>query len=122
MYETFKPSFVALVMVEFADLVFAVDSIPAVFAVTQDAFIVFTSNLFAILGLRSLYFVLQNMLGRFEYLEKAVSLVLVFIGVKIILEMPTPIHVHIDHVLSLVIVMTTLACGVIFSLLKKPNL
>jgi tellurite resistance protein TerC len=77
------PLFLALVMVELADLVFAVDSVPAVFAITTDPFIVYTSNIFAILGLRALYFALAAILHRFEYLKYALAILLVFIGSKI---------------------------------------
>ncbi len=78
------PLFLALVTVEVSDLVFAVDSIPAVFAITSDPFIVFTSNIFAILGLRSLYFLLAGMLGRFRFLKVGLSAVLVFVGLKML--------------------------------------
>ena len=78
------PLFLALVMVELADVIFAVDSIPAIFAITTDPFIVYTSNIFAILGLRALYFALCAMMHRFVHLKTAVSLVLVFIGAKVI--------------------------------------
>jgi len=81
------PLAVVLILVETTDLVFALDSIPAIFAVTQNAFIVFTSNVFAILGLRSLYFVLANAIGFFRYLKPGLSLVLVFIGVKMLIEL-----------------------------------
>lgn len=77
------PLFLALVMIEFADLVFAVDSVPAVFTITTDPFIVYTSNIFAILGLRALYFALAAILHRFAYLKYALSVLLVFIGSKI---------------------------------------
>lgn len=77
------PLFLALVLIESADLVFAVDSVPAVFAITQDPFIVYTSNIFAILGLRALYFALAAMIHRFHYLKYALAAVLVFIGAKI---------------------------------------
>lgn len=77
------PLFLALVLVEFADLVFAVDSVPAVFAITTDPYIVYTSNIFAILGLRALYFALAAVLHRFHYLKYALALLLVFIGSKI---------------------------------------
>lgn len=79
------PLFLVLVMVETTDLIFAVDSIPAIFAVTQDPFIVYTSNVFAILGLRSLYFVLGGMMHLFHYLKLGLALVLVFVGIKMIL-------------------------------------
>lgn len=76
------PLFLALVIVEFTDLVFAVDSIPAIFAITTDPFLVFTSNVFAILGLRSLYFALEGMIGRFRYLKVSLALILILVGVK----------------------------------------
>ena len=77
------PLFLALAMVEFADLIFAIDSIPAIFAITTDPFIVYTSNIFAILGLRALYFALAAMVHRFRYLKAALAAVLIFIGSKI---------------------------------------
>jgi tellurite resistance protein TerC len=79
------PLFLALLLVEFADLIFAVDSVPAIFAITQDPFVVYTSNIFAILGLRALYFALAAMIHRFHYLKYALALVLIFIGAKIFL-------------------------------------
>lgn len=115
------PLFIALVMVEFFDLVFALDSIPAAFAVTQDAFVIFSSNLFAILGLRSLYFVLLGMLDRFKYLGAAVSMVLVFIGLKILLQIPigTLDGIHIPPAYSLGVVLAMLGGGVVVSLIKS---
>ena len=79
------PLFLALIMIEFADVIFAVDSVPAIFAITTDPFIVYTSNIFAILGLRALYFALAAMVHRFHYLKYALSVLLVFIGSKIFL-------------------------------------
>ena len=79
------PLFLALIMVEFVDVIFAVDSVPAIFAITSDPFIVYTSNIFAILGLRALYFALAAMVHRFHYLKYALSVLLVFIGAKIFL-------------------------------------
>jgi tellurite resistance protein TerC len=78
------PLFLALVMVEFADVIFAIDSVPAIFAVTRDPFIVYTSNIFAVLGLRSMYFMLAEAVQRFRYLKYGLSLVLILIGGKII--------------------------------------
>ncbi len=78
------PLFLALIVVEFVDIIFAVDSVPAIFAVTQDPFIVYTSNIFAILGLRSMYFMLAAAVERFKYLKYGLSLVLILIGIKII--------------------------------------
>jgi tellurite resistance protein TerC len=108
------PLFLALLVVEFTDLVFAVDSVPAIFAITGDPFIVFTSNLFAILGLRSLYFLLADMLGRFRYLKPALVLILVFVGVKMLL-VHSPFK--IDAAVSLAVVVGLLATGVTASLL-----
>lgn len=79
------PLFVALIMVEIVDLIFAVDSVPAIFAITTDPFVVYTSNIFAILGLRALYFALAAIIDRFAYLKQALALVLIFIGSKIFL-------------------------------------
>jgi tellurite resistance protein TerC len=76
------PLFITLIIVEFTDLVFAVDSIPAIFAITTDPFLIFTSNVFAILGLRSLYFALEGMIGSFRYLKTALAFVLILVGVK----------------------------------------
>jgi tellurite resistance protein TerC len=89
------PLFVVLLVVETTDLLFAVDSIPAILAITRDAFIVYTSNVFAILGLRSMYFALAGMMEMFRYLHYGLSLVLVFVGAKMLLshflEIPTPV-------------------------------
>lgn len=112
------PLAVALIMVEVVDLVFAVDSVPAVFAVTQDTFIVYTSNIFAILGLRSLYFALAAAMNRFRYLQVSLAIILVLVGIKIFL---VPLHIHIDTLLSLVVTLSILAGGVLFSLWKTRN-
>lgn len=107
------PLFLALVLVETADLIFAVDSIPAIFAITQDPFIVYTSNIFAILGLRALYFALAAMIHRFHYLKYALALVLIFIGGKIFLVNiigKTPAWISLSVTVGL------LVAGVIYSL------
>ena len=109
------PLFLALVMVEFIDLVFAVDSVPAIFAITNDPFIVYTSNIFAILGLRALYFALAAMIHRFKYLKYALALVLVFIGTKIFL---VGIIGKIPPSISLTVTFGLIAGGVIVSLWK----
>ncbi|MEJ8837845.1 TerC family protein [Ramlibacter sp. AN1133] len=98
------PLFLALCMVEFVDLVFAVDSVPAILAITDDPFIVYTSNIFAILGLRALYFALAAMIHRFVYLKYALALVLVFIGGKIFLvnivgKIPAPVSLGVTALL-----------------------
>ena len=102
------PLFFALAMVEFTDVVFAVDSIPAIFAVTQDPFIVFTSNIFAILGLRSLYFLLAGFVERFTYLKPSLAAVLVFVGIKMVLVDVVKIHPAI----SLGVIVAILTAGV----------
>lgn len=111
------PLFLALVLVEFADVIFAVDSVPAVFAITDDPFIVYTSNIFAILGLRALYFALAAIIHRFHYLKYALSVLLIFIGSKIFVadllgweKFPAG--------WSLAITFAILAAGVVFSLWK----
>ncbi|MDT3710160.1 MAG: TerC family protein [Pseudomonadaceae bacterium] len=112
------PLFLALILIECADLVFAVDSVPAIFAITQDPFIVYTSNIFAILGLRALYFALAAMIHRFAYLKYALALVLVFIGAKIFL---VGIIGKIPSVISLSVTVALLVGGVIVSMYKTRN-
>lgn len=109
------PLFLALLMVEFADIVFAVDSVPAIFAITTDPFIVYTSNIFAILGLRALYFALAAMVHRFHYLKYALAVVLVFIGGKIFWNQ---IYGKLDPAISLSVTFGLLAAGVFYSLYK----
>ncbi len=106
------PLFVALVMVELTDVVFAVDSIPAILAVTRDPFIVFTSNAFAILGLRSLYFAVAGLMAMFRYLKYSLVLILAFVGMKMLLVQVY----HVPNVVSLGIILGTLAGGVLASL------
>jgi len=112
------PLFLVLVLVEFADLIFAVDSVPAVFAITQDPYLVYSSNIFAILGLRALYFTLEVLIHRFVYLSTALALVLIFIGGKIFW------HGFIGEVtplLSIVVTLGLLAGGVILSLTRSQK-
>lgn len=108
------PLLLVLVTVEVTDVIFAVDSIPAVFAVTHDPFIVFTSNIFAILGLRSLYFLLASVMDRFHYLKVGLAFVLVFVGVKMLIEHWYKIPIGA----SLVVVATLLGFSMIASLLR----
>ena len=103
---------------EFTDLIFAVDSVPAIFAVTADPFLVFTSNVFAILGLRSLYFLLANLLDRFHYLKPALIGVLLFVGVKMLL-VHTPWK--IPSGVALGVVLGILLTGVLASLIRRPR-
>ena len=112
------PLLVALIMVEFVDLIFAVDSVPAIFAVTQDPFIVYTSNIFAILGLRALYFALAAAIHRFKYLQYSLALILVLVGIKIFL---VPLGIKIDTALSLFVTVSVLASGIFYSLWKTRN-
>ena len=109
------PLFVVLILVELTDLIFAVDSIPAIFAVTKDPFIVYTSNVFAILGLRSLFFALSGVMDKFHYLKIGLGVVLTFVGVKMILAHT---EYKIDTVVSLGVIVSILATSVVASLLK----
>jgi tellurite resistance protein TerC len=108
------PLFVVLALVETTDLIFAVDSIPAIFAVTEDPFIVYSSNVFAILGLRALYFLLADVIHRFRYLKLGVSLVLVFVGAKMLAADVFKIPIG----LSLAVIVGLLACAVAASLYR----
>lgn len=112
------PLFLVLLMVESTDLVFAVDSIPAIFAVTQDPFIVYTSNVFAILGLRSLYFVLAGVMDKFHYLKTGLAVVLTFVGVKMVMvdiyKIPTAV--------SLGVIVSILTIAVVASLLRARRM
>jgi tellurite resistance protein TerC len=110
------PLFIVLLVVETTDVVFAVDSIPAIFGVTRDPFIVYTSNVFAILGLRSMYFVVAAVIRKFRYLRPALAVVLGFIGLKMILSDV----VHIPTAASLGVVVTILTGAVIASVLRQP--
>jgi tellurite resistance protein TerC len=112
------PLFLALLLVEFVDLIFAVDSVPAIFAITTDPFIVYTSNIFAILGLRALYFALAAMIHRFKYLKYALALVLVFIGSKIFL---VGFIGKVPAVVSLSVTFGLIAGGVIVSMWKTRD-
>jgi len=111
------PLFLALLVVETTDLLFAIDSIPAVFAITSDPFLVFTSNVFAILCLRSLYFVLAALVGMFRYLKASLALMLIFIGVKMLIHS----WIHISTGWSLAVIATALCVGIGASLVvRKP--
>lgn len=110
------PMFVTLMFIEMADVVFAVDSIPAIFAVTQDPFLVFTSNAFAILGLRSLYFAVAGLMNMFRYLKISLVFILGFIGVKLMLIH----HIKIPSAVSLAIIAGMLAIGIAASVFAKP--
>ena len=125
------PLFLALIMVEITDLVFAVDSIPAIFAITPDPFIVFTSNIFAILGLRALYFCLAALIRKFRYLKPALIVILAFVGVKLLLLSVPPYlgviglepakSIKIDTLVSLLVVLGLLTAGVVASVLNPAK-
>ena len=112
------PLFAALVVVETSDIMFAIDSVPAILAITTDTFIVFTSNAFAIMGLRSLYFLLAGLIERFEYLKYGLAALLAFAGIKMLLSD----LVHIDVWLSLGIIVAILVVSVVVSLIATRNL
>lgn len=109
------PLFVALLVVEGSDVMFAVDSIPAIFAITKDPFIVFTSNIFAILGLRSLYFALAAMIERFHYLKYSLVTILGYVGIKMIISSVY----HINSIISLIVILILLLAGIFFSMVYK---
>jgi len=128
------PLFLALIMVEITDLVFAVDSIPAIFAITPDPFIVFTSNIFAVLGLRALYFCLAALISKFRFLKPALILILAFVGVKLLLLSVPPYlpvfglaarqPIKLDTMLALGVVVGTLTLATVLSIVlpnKKPH-
>jgi tellurite resistance protein TerC len=114
------PLLLCLVVVEFSDVMFAFDSVPAVIAITQDPFLVYTSNIFAILGLRSLYFLLAAAKRNLRHLEKAVIAILVYIGLKMLFDVAGVFH--LSAMFSLGVVLVLLACGIAASLLPgKPD-
>jgi tellurite resistance protein TerC len=111
------PLLLVLLVVEWSDLVFAIDSIPAVFAVTRDPFVVYSSNLFAILGLRAVFFVLAGALDRFHYLKPGVALILFFVGLKMVLGA----WVHVSTVLSLLVILGVLATAAVLSIIRPQR-
>jgi tellurite resistance protein TerC len=111
------PLALVLILIDVMDLIFAVDSIPAVFAITHDAFIVYTSNICAILGLRSLYFLLANMMGRFAYLRTGLAIVLTFVGAKMIVAR----YVHLPTLISLAVIVAILGVTITASMIATRN-
>lgn len=106
------PLFIALIIIEFTDILFALDSIPAILAITSDPFLVFTSNIFAILGLRSMYFFLSNMLVKFQYLKYSLIVILTFVGIKLILAH----HFKFPELVSLSVIAMSLLGGIVVSI------
>jgi tellurite resistance protein TerC len=111
------PLFLVLVIIETSDLIFAVDSIPAILAISKDTFVVYTSNIFAILGLRSLYFAVAGIMGYFRYLKTGLAFVLTFVGLKMLLAF---FNIEIHIVLSLIIIISILVISVLSSIIIKP--
>ena len=110
----FTPLFMALVTIESMDLIFAIDSIPAIFAVTQNSFIVYSSNIFAILGLRALFFCLEDIVERFKYIKYSLAIILILIGVKILVAHFIPIPKLIPLLLTIVLILI----GIVVSVIK----
>ncbi|SDK06416.1 TerC family protein [Flavobacterium noncentrifugens] len=111
------PLFVALIVIEFMDVLFAMDSVPAILAITSDPFLVFSSNIFAILGLRSMYFFLANMLQKFSYLEYSLMAILSFVGIKMIVHE----YLEVPEWASLAFIVVSLGIGILVSLQKSKN-
>ncbi len=110
----FTPLFLVIVLIETTDLIFAVDSIPAAFAITQNPFLIYTSNIFAVMGLRAMFFLLAGIIDKFYLLQKGLSVILFFIGAKMLLDIW---HIEIDVYLSFTVIIVTLTLSIIFSIL-----
>lgn len=110
----FTPLFLVIILIETTDLIFAVDSIPAAFAITQNEFLIYTSNIFAVMGLRAMFFLLSGVIDRFYLLQKGLSIILFFIGAKMLLEI---FDIELSPVLSFSVIIVTLAMSIIFSIL-----
>jgi tellurite resistance protein TerC len=110
----FTPLFLVIILIETTDLIFAVDSIPAAFAITQNEFLIYTSNIFAVMGLRAMFFLLAGIIDKFYLLQKGLSIILFFIGAKMLLEI---IDVEINVYLSFTVIIATLFLSIIFSVL-----
>jgi tellurite resistance protein TerC len=111
------PLLLVLLVVEWTDLVFAIDSIPAIFAITRDPFLVYSSNVFAILGLRALFFVLAGLMDKFTYLKPGVALILIFVGIKMLASY----WVHIPILVSLAVILLTLTGAIVLSILRARS-
>ncbi|MEP1096623.1 MAG: TerC/Alx family metal homeostasis membrane protein [Cyclobacteriaceae bacterium] len=110
----FTPLFLVIILIESTDLIFAVDSIPAAFAITQNEFVIYTSNIFAVMGLRAMFFLLANILDKFYLLQKGLSVVLIFIGAKMLAEI---IDLHVPIFLSFGVIIGALTFAIVFSLI-----
>lgn len=114
------PLFVCLLVLESTDLVFAIDSIPAIFAITTDPFIVFSSNILAVLGLRSMYFLLSAVADKFEFVKKGVGIILCYVGVKMLLPLVKP-EWHIPVYISLAVILSVLTLSVLISIVQNKK-
>lgn len=110
----FTPLFLVIVLIETTDLIFAVDSIPAAFAITQNPFLIYTSNIFAVMGLRAMFFLLAGIIDKFYLLQKGLSVILFFIGAKMLLDIW---HVEVNVYLSFTVIIVTLTLSIVFSVL-----
>jgi len=110
----FTPLFLVIVLIETTDLIFAVDSIPAAFAITRNEFLIYTSNIFAVMGLRAMFFLLAGIIDKFYLLQKGLSIILFFIGAKMLLEI---FDIHVGVYLSFSVIIATLTLSIIFSVL-----
>jgi tellurite resistance protein TerC len=116
----FTVLFVVVIMLATTDIVFALDSIPAVFAITQNKMVIYTSNIFAVLGLRSLFFLLRGAVSKFDYLQQGIAIVLIFVGAKMLAEF---FDIHIPTLVSLAVIVVCLGGSIIFSIYyKKPDM
>lgn len=111
--------FLIVLLVEATDIIFAIDSIPAAFAITTDPFIIFTSNIFAIMGLRALFFLLENVLHKFHHLQKGLAFILIFIGGKMLIDL---FGIHISSTISFAVIMLALAASILLSILFPKKL
>jgi tellurite resistance protein TerC len=110
--------FVVIIMLASTDIIFALDSIPAVFAISQNPLVVYTSNIFAVLGLRSLFFLLRGAVNKFGYLQQGIALVLIFIGIKMLIEV---FNYKLPVSISLLVIVLTILSSIIFSVIKARN-
>lgn len=114
----FTVLFLVIVVIESTDIIFALDSIPAVFSISQDTFVIYTSNIFAVMGLRAMFFLLRNIIGRYRYLQQGISLVLIFIGAKMLAEL---FHFEFPTSLSLLVILTFLITSILLSVFIKEK-
>jgi tellurite resistance protein TerC len=114
----FTPLFLVIVLIETTDLLFAVDSIPAAFAITRNEFLIYTSNIFAVMGLRAMFFMLAGIIDKFYLLQKGLSIILFFIGAKMLLDIW---HIEVNVYLSFTVIIATLILSIIFSVLIPPR-